>query len=247
MAEEESDISWRSLIYQVPRGVMGWAVRACTQTFATPDNLQRWGVSVDPQCALEGCTAPCTLGHLLSCCTLSLDRFKHRHDSCLNYILEKLTKNKPDSIVITADLPGWRVGSGTVSSDLALTGQVPDIVIHDKSSSPQKIILLELTCPWDSSASFRKSEDRKTDRYDRLCLDLEGAGFQVSNTPLEVGVRGYINPRNMAVLATLSSLCRVKDFKKFTRTLGKISLLGSYKVWLARRSNEWAPGSLTRA
>ena len=88
---------------------------------------------------------------------------------------------------------------------------------------------------------------RKTDRYDRLCLDLEGAGFQVSNTPLEVGVRGYINPRNMAVLATLSSLCRVKDFKKFTRTLGKISLLGSYKVWLARRSNEWAPGSLTRA
>ena len=59
--------------------------------------------------------------------------------------------------------------------------------------------------------------------------------------------RGYINPRNMTVLATILSLCRVKNYKMFTRTLGKISLIGSYKVWLARRSNEWAPGRLIRA
>ena len=42
-------------------------------------------------------------------------------------------------------------------------------------------------------------------------------------------------------------MCRVKSFKKFARTLGKISLIGGYKVWLARRSNEWAPGQLVRA
>ena len=66
MAEEEMDIAWKSLIYQVPRGAMGWAVRACKQTRATPDNLQSWGVRVDPKCALEGCGQPCTLGHLLS-------------------------------------------------------------------------------------------------------------------------------------------------------------------------------------
>ena len=88
------------------------------------------------------------------------------------------------------------------------------------------------------------AEDRKTERYSRLCLDLKEAGFQVNNNPLEVGTRVYTNPRNMAVLAKLSSLCRIKDFRKFRRTLGNISLLRSYKVWLARRSNEWAPGSL---
>ena len=65
--------------------------------------------------------------------------------------------------------------------------------------------------------------------------------------PLEVGARGYINPRNMAVLASISSVCKVRDFKKFARTLGKVSLLGSYRVWLARRSNEWAPGNFVRA
>ena len=85
MAEEKADMSWKFLIYRLPRGVMGWAVRACTETLTTPDNLQRWGVRVDPQCALEGCTAPCTLGHLLSGCTLSLDCFKRRHDSCFTF------------------------------------------------------------------------------------------------------------------------------------------------------------------
>jgi hypothetical protein len=112
MAEEKADISWQSLIYRVPRGVMGWAIRACTQTLATPDNLQRWGVRVDPKCSLEGCGQPCTLGHLLSSCTFSLNRFKYRHDSCLQFILENLIKKKPSGISISADLPGWRVGEG---------------------------------------------------------------------------------------------------------------------------------------
>ena len=204
MNEEKMDITWQSLIYQVPRGVMGWAVRACTQTLATPDNLRRWGVRVDPKCMMEGCGQLCTLGHLLSGCKLSLERFRYRHDSCLNFIVGELKKNKPDTVTITADLPGWRVGGSTVSPDLALTAQVPDIVILDKSTSPHKIVLLELTCPWDSAASFRKAESRKTDKYDRLTLDLEGAGLQAFNTPLEVGARGNINPRSMAVLATIS-------------------------------------------
>ena len=65
----------------------------------------------------------------------------------------------------------------------------PDIVIHDKASIPQKMILLELTCSWDSAASFHKAEARKTDWYDRLCLDLEEAGLQAINMPLEVGTR----------------------------------------------------------
>ena len=245
MAEEKTDISWKSLIYRVPRGVMGWAVRACTQTLATPDNLQRWGVRVDPKCAVEGCGQPCTLGHLLSCCKLSLDRFKYRHDSCLAYLVQKLVKTAPRGIKITADLNGWRVGGGTVHPDLVMTGQVPDIVIHDKTSSPHKIILLELTCPWDTAA--KNAESRKTLRYERLALDLEEAGLEVLNMPLEVGARGYISPRNKGVLACISSLCKVKDYKRLVSTVGKISLLGSYKVWLARRSSEWSPGQLIRA
>ena len=62
MAEEEKDEAWKETIYQVPRGVMAWAVRASTNTLATPDNLARWGRPVDTKCNLEGCSATCTLG-----------------------------------------------------------------------------------------------------------------------------------------------------------------------------------------
>ena len=116
-----------------------------------------------------------------------------------------------------------------------------------QARSPHNIILLELTCPWDSSASFKKAEDRKTDRYDRLTLDLEEAGLKAHNMPLEVGARGYINPRNMSVLATVAKVCKVRNFKKMCQTVGKISLIASYKIWLARRSSDWAPGSFVKA
>ena len=46
MAQEKEDISWQALIHRVPRGVLAWAVRAGTNSLATPDNLARWGFKV---------------------------------------------------------------------------------------------------------------------------------------------------------------------------------------------------------
>ena len=39
---EDSDVSWKSYIYGVPKGVMEWAMRSSTNILATPDNLKRW-------------------------------------------------------------------------------------------------------------------------------------------------------------------------------------------------------------
>ena len=85
--------------------------------------------------------------------------------------------------------------------DLVATGQVPDIVLVDKTN--RKIMLLELTCPFDSSArSFKAATDRKTDRYERLTLDLKELGYTALNTPLEIGSRSVITARNHMVLAS---------------------------------------------
>ena len=65
--------------------------------------------------------------------------------------------------------------------------------------------------------------------------------------PLEVGARGYINPQNMAVLASIASVCMVRNYRKLFKTVSKISLVASYKIWLARRSNDWAPGQFIKA
>ena len=106
LAQEKEDVSWQSVIFRVPRGVMAWAVRAGTQSLATPDNLARWGFQAGDKCPMEGCTARCTLGHILSICAKCLARYRYRHDSCLTYLISRLTQNKPKEMMVWADLPG---------------------------------------------------------------------------------------------------------------------------------------------
>ena len=106
LAQEKEDISWQALIHRVPRGVLSWAVRAGTNSLATPDNLACWGVKVDQKCKIGGCTSVCTLGHLLNNCNKSLDRYRWRHDSCLTYLVRRIVACKTDTMSVYADLEG---------------------------------------------------------------------------------------------------------------------------------------------
>ena len=63
---------------------------------------------------------------------------------------------------------------------------------------PAKVVLLELTVPWDSSDNFKAAYERKLTRYERLAGDLRQTGFYTIN--LEIGCRGVLNPRNSVVL-----------------------------------------------
>ena len=81
-----------------------------------------------------------------------------------------------------------------------MTEQIPDLVIIDRSRTPTKVVLLELTVPWDSSNSFQAALERKTARYERLAGDLRDKGYTTLNIPLEVGCRGVIHTRNHLVL-----------------------------------------------
>ena len=60
-----------------------------------------------------------------------------------------------------ADLNGWRVNGGTVPQEMALTEQKPDLVVIDKSENPTKVMLVELTVPWDATNSFQAALERK--------------------------------------------------------------------------------------
>ena len=51
---------------------------------------------------------------------------------------------------------------------------------------------------------------------------------------LEIGSRGVITARNHTVLAEVCSMCGINNLKTFRNTLGKISLLGSHRIYLAR-------------
>ena len=69
---------------------------------------------------------------------------------------------------------------------LVLTDQIPNLVIVDRSTIPTRVVLVELTVPWDTSTSFQAAFDRKTARYERLEEDLRLEGYTSSNLPLDV-------------------------------------------------------------
>ena len=195
---------------------------------------------------MDGCSSASTLGHLLSSCAKALDRFKFRHDSVLNHLLQTIMKSKNDQMTVYADLNGWRVNGGTMPPDLVLTEQIPDLVIIDRSDTPAKVLLIELTVPWDSANSFKAAEERKTARYERLAGDLRDKGLTTFNLTLEIGCRGVINKRNHLVLETICNLVKIRGRKKLSASLGRIALLGSYRIWLARHSQQWTGGELIK-
>ena len=52
LISEQLNLSWKSLIYGVPRGVMQFAMRSSTNTLATADNLKRWKKTTNDNCKM---------------------------------------------------------------------------------------------------------------------------------------------------------------------------------------------------
>ena len=193
---------------------------------------------------MDGCTSKATLGHIMSNCQTMLHqgRYTHRHDSCLNYIYKTLKENKPNHLEIFADLEDCKINGGTVPPDVTLTGSRPDLVLVDRQS--KKVSLIELTITWDTTANTDSARDRKQARYAYLKEDIEERGFHCFNNPLEIGTRGYISQRNKSTISYLAEICKVRKPKLFVKTIGKIALLGSYQIYLARNSQDWSSGGL---
>ena len=154
--------------------------------------------------------------------------------------------NKPEEVTIYADLEGCKVNGGSLPPEVALTARRPDLVIINKQTTPHQVILAELTMPFDRAANIEAAKTRKKARYEYLAADIRAGGYICINLPVEVGVRGYISPRNRESLFFLSHLCGVKRPKELLNKLRKTALLGSYQIYLARKSQEWIPGGLIK-
>ena len=55
------------------------------------------------------------------------------------------------------------MSGGTVPPELVLTDQIPNLVIVERSTISTRVVLVELTVPWDTSTSFQAAFDRKTE------------------------------------------------------------------------------------
>ena len=243
LKQEEQDITWKSYIYAVPRGVMSFAMRASTNSLATPDNLARWGKVVDSSCKLcrvEGqpnTKVIATLGHILNNCPKMLDRYEWRHNGVLSYLYNILRDSKPAGVSVYADLEGAKVAGGSVPPDIMVTSSRPDLVIINYNTTPTSVYLVELTCPF--TRNIEAANTRKRIRYEFLTKDIQDRGYKCSNLPLEIGSRGHISSRNRETLVFLCHTFGIGKFGQVIKNCSKLSLLGSYSIFNARSVKDW--------
>ena len=100
LIELKSNITWKSICNNIPKGVLSFALKASVNGLNTPDNLKRWGARKLAKCTICGNFR--NLEHILNWCTVGLNqgRFKWRHDSVLHYMASYKNNNKPDEVTI---------------------------------------------------------------------------------------------------------------------------------------------------
>ena len=104
---------------------------------------------------------------------------------------------------------------------------------------------MELTVPWDT-ANFQAALERKTATYERLTEYLIQACFDAPNPPLKIICKGVINMRNAANLEYICNQVWIGSIKKLRGAFGRIALIGSYRIWLARNSKGLSGGKLMK-
>ena len=245
MMEEENCISWKSFLWDIPQGVLKFAINAGINTLPTFDNLKRWGKRVNDRCPFCGNIQ--TLLHVLSGCSVALDqgRYTWRHNSVLMTIVDNIRGSLADGFAVFADLPGFFAShGGTIPPHVLVSNLKPDLLLINESSCT--IILLELTCPWD--ANIATSHTFKLEKYSPLVADLSRR-YTVHYYPVEISVRGQVSKSNRARLKSFVFNCVERsNSKKVTKSLlyscSKVSLLCSYSIFLARKEPSWASPNL---
>ena len=100
------------------------------------------------------------------------------------------------------------------------------------------VVLVELTITLTMIIAAANS--RKRTRYEFLTADIQEAGYNCTNLPLEVGSRGYITSRNKESLTYICHLFRIKKFHHIIKNCSKLALLGSYTISNARSASDWS-------
>ena len=233
---EQSDLTWRSIIYDLPRGVLSFAVRSSIDFLPTLSNLKCWGKRTNARCPL--CKNNETLCHVLNNCSVSLNqgRYTWRHDSILRHIVQLLQAPSTKSDVkMYADIDGMTSSGGTIPAYILPTSQRPDLFLYNEKA--KKAIIAELTVPFEPN--IPNAHEIKQSRYAGLLSDLNRAGVNTSLVCFEIGSRGLITQDNVARIRSILKFKGVSFKKQISRDISKLALLGSYAIWNSRKEAIW--------
>jgi hypothetical protein len=127
---ENESITWKSYMWDLPSGVLKFAVNNSIDTFPTFTNLRRWGKRASFNCQLCGNMVKQTVFHALVHCKHTLDqgRLTWRYNSVLNHItgcLKSALVGK-SMVELYCDLDGLQApGGGLILADVMVQAQRP--------------------------------------------------------------------------------------------------------------------------
>ena len=228
--EEKGSVSWKSFMWDIPQGVLRFAINAGINTLPTLDNLKRWGKRVNDRCPFCGNVQ--ALAHVLSNCTVALEqgRLTWRHNSVLSTLIECISPILRENFTLYSDLPGYTAEhGGVIPPRILITSLRPDLFLVNETS--KVIIVFELTCPWDSNIA--RSHSFKEDKYAPLIADLS-RNFSVFNYSVEVSARGQITRENKTRIKALAWRCCLQPKgleKKLANLMSKAALLTSFSLF----------------
>ena len=205
-------------MFSLPESVLKFAINAAIDSLPTFTNLHKWGKRLSGNCPLCSCKG--TLLHILNNCNHMLDRYLWRHNNIIRILISAFENSEAftnKNILINADVDGYLTAGGTVPPDVISTAQKPDIVLTFPSD--QKIILVELTIPFETN--IEKANKLKSDRYASLVGDITNEGYSCTLIPLEIGSRGLITKSNKSRLRRLLRILHSNT--KYTELKNSIS------------------------
>ena len=229
---EKTDATWKSFIYNLPKGTMKWVLNSSLDTLPTKVNLKQWGKVSNDKCF---CGTRQTLNHILNCCKKSLNdgRFTFRHDNILNYISKCLDLEKFKCYI---DLEGFKTpAGGTLPPSLVVSNLKPDIVVLDRKN--KTVDIFELTCPGETRIDI--AHKLKQEKYQHFEKDI--SSYKASVIPFEIGSNtGFISTRNKASLNKLHTYCKKNiKLKQFNHNISAVTILSSYFIFNCRNQPDW--------
>ncbi len=242
LAEEKSNITWKSIIHNLPRKVLKFGLNSITDTLPVNSNLALWGKTLNQNCSL--CGKRETLLHVLNGCTIMLEqgRYTYRHNSVLSILLQNLSEmysNHPGHYKIYSDIEGRHaLGGGTIPPSILCTNEKPDIVIV----TPEKLVIIELSIPFESNIKIR--HEYKCNKYSMLVSDLKQCGQNVSFFAIEVGSRGYVSEDNKNSLKEVFNKLSPKMLKNVTQNVSRQALVASFIIFFAKYSKDWCSDNM---
>ena len=149
------------------------------------------------------------------------------------------TKRKRPSLFHAASSWEMRVDLGRRLQfpEVVQTTLRPDIVLW--STKDQKIILVELTVPWEEGCEV--AHERKAGKYQQLAQDCRDRGWQAGVFPVEIGCRGFPARSAWSFLSAIGMDEQSK--KQAARRMGEEAERASCWIWSKREEECWKPGA----